>query len=247
MSLKTIEEISLKMTPSFKDITYDGWVLKFFKKYFHKTNSIYPLNYGKININKKIDECENLYLKMGFSYAYRITPFSQPQNLDNKLNDKGFKKKFITRMLFLNLNDILLNSNKFSDITTDFDEWSQAYKFIGNFSDIESIIHEDFHKFLSQKKCLMLIKNKKKYISCGMGIINNDYFGIFDVKTNKDYQQKGYATELIKTMLLWAKQNKAKYVYLNVDHSNIPACNLYYKIGFKEIYKYWFRIDKRFL
>ncbi|MDM5336177.1 hypothetical protein QUF84_02870 [Fictibacillus enclensis] len=42
-------------------------------------------------------------------------------------------------------------------------------------------------------------------------------------------------------MLKWGKENGAKYSYLAVLLNNEPALRLYSKIGYSEIYKYWYR------
>jgi ribosomal protein S18 acetylase RimI-like enzyme len=45
-------------------------------------------------------------------------------------------------------------------------------------------------------------------------------------------------------MLSIGKARGAKYAYLQVQLDNKPALKLYSDIGFKEIYRYWYRVKR---
>ncbi|WP_088090854.1 GNAT family N-acetyltransferase [Bacillus sp. OV166] len=71
--------------------------------------------------------------------------------------------------------------------------------------------------------------------------------GLFDIVTHEKYRNKGYGAKLIRYLIYliqWGKENGAKNAYLQVELNNIPALNLYYKLGFKEQYRYWYRVKK---
>ena len=46
-------------------------------------------------------------------------------------------------------------------------------------------------------------------------------------------------------LLHWGKQHGAEYSYLLVVLGNAPAIKLYDKIGYEEIYQYWYRVKDR--
>ena len=50
---------------------------------------------------------------------------------------------------------------------------------------------------------------------------------------DENYRKRGYATLLIKQIFGDAKEKKAKKIYLEVRSDNIPAKNLYEKMGFE--------------
>jgi GNAT superfamily N-acetyltransferase len=45
-------------------------------------------------------------------------------------------------------------------------------------------------------------------------------------------------------MLGWAQENGARHAYLGVVELNSPARRLYDKLGFREAYRYWYRVPK---
>lgn len=50
---------------------------------------------------------------------------------------------------------------------------------------------------------------------------------------------------MILNLLKWGKEQGAKYSYLAVVSNNEPALKFYSKIGYLEIYKYWYRVKDK--
>jgi ribosomal protein S18 acetylase RimI-like enzyme len=86
----------------------------------------------------------------------------------------------------------------------------------------------------------LLINNK--VVACGLGVLEGEYIGLFDLIVDSKYRGQGYGEQLILNLLKLGKKNNAKYSYLQVVKTNIPAVRLYSKLGFKEHYKYWYRV-----
>ncbi len=77
------------------------------------------------------------------------------------------------------------------------------------------------------------------------GVIQKECFGIFDLVTKREMRNRGYATRLVKSMIAWAKNSGIQHFYLQVTAENTPAISLYEKLGYRYLYHYWYRIQKR--
>jgi len=62
--------------------------------------------------------------------------------------------------------------------------------------------------------------------------------------TAPEHRKKGYGTHLISSMLGWARESGARHAYIQVVERNSPARRLYGKLGFQEMYRYWYRIPR---
>lgn len=57
------------------------------------------------------------------------------------------------------------------------------------------------------------------------------------IATKEKYRHQGVADYMMNFITDYAKLNGASAVFLEVESSNIPACNLYQKFGFTHEYK----------
>jgi GNAT superfamily N-acetyltransferase len=79
-------------------------------------------------------------------------------------------------------------------------------------------------------------------IACGMGVLERNLLGLFNVVTAPSHRNRGHATTIILALLSWAEQQGARHAYLQVERGNTPARQLYEKLGFEEAYAYWYRV-----
>jgi len=54
------------------------------------------------------------------------------------------------------------------------------------------------------------------------------------MNVSKEYRRKGVGKKLFLELLILAKKNKIKMIYLHVVATNVPAISLYKKMGFKK-------------
>ena len=81
-------------------------------------------------------------------------------------------------------------------------------------------------------------------MACGLGVLEQDYFGLFDLVTAPQQRNKGYGAALVAGMLHWARHHGASHAYLQVLRSNAAARHLYAKLGFQDAYPYWYRVPR---
>ncbi|MFP4662210.1 MAG: GNAT family N-acetyltransferase [Halanaerobiales bacterium] len=122
------------------------------------------------------------------------------------------------------------------------DKWLTAFCALSNLSSKQRNILKKMLNRSTVNNFYFSITVDREIIACGLGVQENKYFGLFDIIVSEEYRGRGYGEELIKSMLSFARNNSARTAYLQVVKSNIPAINLYKKLGFTELYKYWYRV-----
>ncbi len=92
------------------------------------------------------------------------------------------------------------------------------------------------------KHCFSSWRGREQVIACGLAVAQGEFIGLFDLVADGQFRNRGFGKQLILNLLEWGKKNGARRAYLQVMLNNAPALHLYSKLGFREIYKYWYRI-----
>jgi len=244
-NMEMIEELSLNHWQPLSTLLYDGWVLRFANGYTKRANSINPIYSSTFDLNQKIVECENIYTNNNLRPTFKITPFVKPANLDNSLQEKGYSLIDRTCVQTLDLNGV--KEPSLHSVTLDE---NVNLNWIGDFcrlNHIEEKNKDTMIQMLSNiktKKCFISLYHNGQVVACGLGVIEREYIGLYDIVTDTNYRNQGFGEHLILNLLKWGKENGAKSSYLAVILDNKPALRLYSKIGYSESYQYWYRVKE---
>lgn len=242
-----IEELSMNAWPALQTNLYDGWVLRFSEGYTKRANSVNPIYYSTVCVDDKIEKCEKRYKAKKLPVVYKITDKSYPNNLDNILESKGYKKIDETSIRTLNL----LNYEQTKDIYGLEIDYNFTQEWIDSFVDCSNICEESTIKVITgilnniiAETIYVKIRIDNKIVGCGFGVIEDNYIGIFDIIVKQEYRGNGYGNNIMEGIIKEAQKKNINNAYLQVVKGNVIAENLYEKLGFMEIYKYWYRIKQ---
>jgi len=244
--ITTIEELSLNAWPSFQTIVYDGWILRFAHGYTKRANSVNPLYVSTLDIDSKISFCEKLYESQNLPVVFKMTSAVHPRDLDERLATKGYRKDSPTSVQVLDLEYTTLQRSPDAQLEEELsDDWLDNFCRMSHVSESNG---ETLQKILTDilpHHCFVSLQADDQIIACGLGVLQSDHIGLFDIVTDEAFRGRGYGGQIVETILAWGKQNKARHTYLQVMLNNPSALHLYSKIGFEEKYQYWYRILTR--
>ena len=97
--------------------------------------------------------------------------------------------------------------------------------------------NEDYFSIVKDKNYLCFVAEYENNL---VGYINllvvDSVAEIINVSVLDDFRKKGVGTQLIDFSIKYLIENQFTGVMLEVNENNLPAINLYKKIGFKEVY-----------
>lgn len=238
-----IEEAALNAWPALQQILFDGWILRFSKGYTKRANSVNPLYGSRLDVGQKVDVCEQLYEEKRLRPMFRLTPFSSPPDLDQVLENRGYWKVDPTFVLLLNLEEYGIQPVPSGKLQVEgLDDWMDLFCQFSESPTEKHQTHREILQAIPSKRLLVSLVNSGQSVACGLGVMENRYFGLFDLVTDPLHRNRGYGTQLVSGLLRWAQDHGAKYAYLQVMRKNEPARHLYAKLGFEDAYQYWYRI-----
>ncbi|MEK3746612.1 GNAT family N-acetyltransferase [Paenibacillus sp. FSL E2-8871] len=244
---KAIEEITLNTWPAEQSVLLNGWVLRTAAGYTKRANSVNPL-YGEesslADLTKQINLAEQYYKDAGLKPVFKITPYIQPANLDEALAERGYTVVEPSSVRLLELEGLATPDLRYEIQVQESltEEWLNAFTKLSALSkDNGSTLTRMLSACLLQQGYILLFNNGVP-TACGLGVIQNGYIGLFDIITASDQRRQGMAEQLLLALLHWGKTQGATTAFLQVVQANSGASALYDKLGFKEIYQYWYRV-----
>lgn len=240
--VQTIEEISLNALPCLQQILDDGWILRFAEGYTKRANSITPLYPSSQDLNTKIQRCENIYRNFNLKPIFRLADLPRLQILDRTLDSLGYQKQDRVSVRVKEIDDRDLASNLVTFNSEISQEWLDRYVHavdlpIQHWNTLSTML-----EIIPNPTCYALLKDRHRFCSCGLGVLEKNYLGLFFIATAKSQRNKGYASQLISAMLHWGKNNGATQAYVQVETKNQNAITLYNKLGFAQVYQYFYRL-----
>jgi GNAT superfamily N-acetyltransferase len=238
-----IEELSMNAWPAIQTCLYDGWVLRVSGGYTKRANSVNPLYCSSVDLIKKIQYCKEFYSEVGLPTVYKITSDSKLEGLDNKLEGLGYARIDETSVRVMNLEGYSSKDNNSTEVSNELtEEWINGYTKCSKIENKRTV--EILKSMLSNiigKTIWIIHRVEGQAVGFGYGVIDKGYVGIFDIYVDELYRGKGYGNDVMNKIISEAKELGANKAYLQVVVGNNVAENLYRKLGFEEIYKYWYR------
>jgi GNAT superfamily N-acetyltransferase len=222
----------------------DGWVLRFADGYTKRANSINPLYSTNASLGERIELCRRIYETRGLTPAFKMTPAVVPAWLDGLLAEADFQLCDHTSVQLLDFKKFPKQANQTNlHVATSLeDSWLNNCCRLNQIDDSNRAI---FVRMLAKiiPSCFFIsLQEKGETVACGLGVLERGYLGLFDIVVDAKLRGQGYGRALVLSLLHLGRENGAEHAYLQVRINNLPALSLYEKLGFREKYRYWYRI-----
>jgi ribosomal protein S18 acetylase RimI-like enzyme len=227
--------------PALQQVLYDGWVLRFANGYTKRANSINPLYDSRGALAEKIDFCERCYAERGLPAIFRLTSCLAPPQLDQALERRGYRLLDPSLVLTADLRDRSPSEPALELRAEAVETWMQLFEQLADHRFSGPDTHRAMLEAIPAERLLVAGVVGGEIVGCGVGVLEDQHFGLFDIAVARGQRNRGFGTQLIAGMLDWARQRGAQYGYLQVMSANAPARHVYAKLGFEEAYHYWYR------
>jgi N-acetylglutamate synthase len=242
--IQTIEERSMNAWPALQTIFYDGWVLRFANGYTRRANSITALYPGQQEPAEKIAECARLYHAQGLPAIYKLNGVEESRALDAMLAERGYRHEASTSVQTLDLREATFKLDPaICQESAPADRWEQAFSRLSGLAVDRQKTHSQMLGRILPAKCFVSLQDGGQVQACGLGVLQAGTLGVFDIVVDTACRRQGLGERIMRGLLAWAQQNGAHSAYLQVMKNNPPALSLYAKLGFREIYPYWYRVE----
>jgi ribosomal protein S18 acetylase RimI-like enzyme len=187
--------------------------------------------------------CEDLYRGRGQDVIYKMTPAAYPADLDALLAAEGYRLDAET-----SVQTVELTNNKFSvqhDATLSeelADAWLAAVCRMSSIDVLRAVTLRQILSLIVPRHCYASIQQQGEIIACGLAVVQEGFVGFYEIVTDLRFRRQGYGESIMQALMHWGQRAGAQTAYLQVMKNNPPALRLYAKLGFSELYPYWYRV-----
>ncbi len=242
---REIEAASLRAWPALDSSALGGWTLRFSRGLSRRANSV-QTGAGSgpgVELDDALRRCEQRYRARALRPVFKIVPWTVPADCDARLAARGYHSEGEVSVQARALSD-LAGGAEADDLRIDAavaPAWiatmTRLYPRLQGWQESFTAIVER----IAPPRALATIHEKGIAVAGGMAVADGELLGLFDLATDARLRRRGLGRRLVRGLAAWGAARGARQVYLQVETDNVPALNLYAKLGFEEVYRYWYR------
>ena len=235
-----LEEIAANGHVALNVMQYDGWLLRFSGGFTGRANSISVIYPSRKEMAEKVEYCEKCYAKQGLPTLFKLTEYDT--ELSDYLKKRGYEVVTPTDVMILDLEENGPEADVSECVFAEKpQEWLQPYF---DFEKQTDPVKQDLFRRIQERVLVdtvyCTVTENGKPAACASTASEQGYALLHNVVVDPEQRGKGLGEKLCRAILAKAKEDGARYAYLQVVQGNNIALNLYHKLGFKKVYTYWY-------
>lgn len=220
----------------------DGWLIRLSPGKAKRSRCINALRAGSLPLDELLARCRQAYDAAGLPLAVRVTPWSQPVDLDARLAAKGWGA--------FDAADVMVMESLRPDPAPatlrllDAAAYAATVGALRGSSPTAIAAHaERIAHAPVRYQGFALEGPDGRLLACGQMVVDGDIVGLYDIVSAVPRQ--GHGERLCRALLSAAHAQGARQAYLQVGSDNAVAQRLYARLGFVFAYRYHYRSPER--
>lgn len=243
---RRIEDAGLNASAPPQQAFVDGWLLRLSPGRAKRARCVNALQRGRLSVSDMLARCRAAFAAAGLPLIVRITPFTQPPELDAQLALFGWRRFDDTHVLALvHLDALPAQPTPTARLRrVDGAHYAQTVGRLRGSSPEQVAAHTE--RLLQSHVTYqghVLEDASGTLLACGQIALEDGLAGLYDVFTPEAQRRRGHARRLCLALLHAAREQGARHAYLQVSADNTAALSLYERLGFQLAYSYHYRTE----
>jgi len=242
-AVKRTEEHLMNAWPSLRTVMCDGWLFREAMGYTKRANSAAALA-ANGDFTATLELAERFYRSSGNPTIFRLTPLAGVEP-DRLLAARGYRVVDETIVMTMPLCDATPHDERVTISAHCTPEWETGY------ADAHALAPEQrrAHRAILDRIAPLptgfaMAHDGDRAVAFGLGVVDRGALGLFDIVTAPEARRQGAARRLVQQLLRWGAEQEAHAAWLGVIGDNERAKPLYAQLGFRELYRYHYRVQQ---
>ncbi len=258
--IRRLERVACASWPALEAIALDGWLLGLSGAYTRRANCVSPCAAPAVPavpalpLAARVAEVEAQYASRGASAVFKMTAAAEPDELDAFLQAWGYGRHSETVVIVLpDLAELPESRPKRPGDGGGHFKYSAArpsHAWLDAscvFSRVPAELRSDYEAILERLRATQLGCAYGSWTvdgviqSVALAVRCEGITSFHQVATNPAARGRRYADRVLRGLLASASEQGAASAMLSVEAENTSARRLYDRLGFREIYRDWYR------
>ncbi|WP_119167244.1 GNAT family N-acetyltransferase [Algihabitans albus] len=224
--------------PAAERLVCDGWTCQLDAGVTRRANSVLPLTWQGGDPEAAITRAETLYRGRGLRPIFKISPVTQPADLDARLAQRGYREEGQALVLGRPLAGAEAEPQRPVRLDRNATKvWSEICHGGGP----ERAVREAIVGRISRPCIFAVAEVGGEAAAAGLGVVLEDLLLITALVTRPAQRRRGAARAIIAALVSAAAERGVRDLILQVEADNPPAQALYAGLGWSELYAYAYR------
>jgi GNAT superfamily N-acetyltransferase len=225
-----------------QQLDVDGWLLRLSPGKAKRSRCINALQQGTLPLDELLARCQQAYDAARLPLAIRVTPWSQPADLDDLLAARGWGVFDAADVMVLA--ELPPGPAPVALQALDAGAYAALVGALRGSSNPAIAAHAERIAHAPVRYQGFALKDGAgALLACGQMVVDGDIVGLYDICSAVPRQ--GHAERLCRALLALAADQGARQAYLQVGSDNDVARRLYARLGFVFAYRYHYRSPER--
>lgn len=237
--IQALEERGFNAWPSRQTVLFGGWVLRLSDGHTKRANSANAIN-PTAPFNEVREATELLYARHNLPAIFRLSPLATPE-IDKSLEAAGYAIFDPSRVLLTSLSDVQSNGDVRIELAPSA-SWLEGFASANGIGAKHRATHDRMVASIALRTAFATLLEDGEPIGFGLAVHERNAIGLFDIVVAPPKRGQGHGRALTNALLQWGRQIGAQNAYLQVREQNEGARRLYASLGFREAYRYHYRV-----
>jgi GNAT superfamily N-acetyltransferase len=244
--MRDIEAAGFACWPALETREVAGWLLRFGGGHTKRANSANPLRPGAAP-EVLIPEVEMAYRQRGLPPIFRLTPLADVARFDEALAARSYRLVEPSRILVLEDLAVLSAASLPAGLDLSLDPrpgalWCAANDALRLVVPEERAARDALLQAIAVPAAFGAIHQGGTPLAVAIGAVSGGWFHLNALATAESARRRGLMRALIAVLGDWARRQGASTGQLAVVAGNAPAEKLYEGLGYREFYRYHYRV-----
>jgi N-acetylglutamate synthase len=238
--IRSLEERAFNAWPALQTVFCDGWVFRVSGGYTKRANSANALA-PTGPFPSIFAAADALYTAQHLPTIFRLSPLAGPEP-DVVLDGTGFRVVDETVVMVAEFAPDVTAAAEVAIARAPDAAWCHGFADANAVAPAKRGIHDRMLAAIKLPVAFATLSEDGQPMAYGLAVAERGMVGLFDIVTVPAARRRGAGQRLVASLLAWGRSEGATKAYLQVVATNGPAIALYQRFGFREAYRYHYRV-----